>query len=223
MPRLTYSPGYIGLRLINQVEFTTPVAKLNPELPRNVVVRRKPIKFATPKLAGLDGRLELIARIVTKLIKFERIEEKYHRAQEVQGYVERLIVEAMRYGDCHRPTMELADFWLKEKQLIHKLFKVLVPRYLNYSESFTTLHRLSPDYSLFFEKQKGGYYRHPQEIGVLELKGNPLPPIQKEPTKSNYWLTNVLLSSAKEEYEKNKNTEQKVTPRRDVYISKTVK
>ena len=35
-----------------------------------------------------------------------------------------LIAEAIKYGDRHRPTMEMASFWLTEKQLVHKLFKV---------------------------------------------------------------------------------------------------
>jgi large subunit ribosomal protein L17 len=35
--------------------------------------------------------------------------------------------------------MEIADFWLTEKQLVHKLFKVLVPRYENYQTAYTRL------------------------------------------------------------------------------------
>lgn len=41
-----------------------------------------------------------------------------------------LISSAIRYGDCHKPTMELADYWLYEKQLVHKLFKVMVLAYV---------------------------------------------------------------------------------------------
>lgn len=47
-----------------------------------------------------------------------------------------LISDAIRYGDCHKATMEMADYWLVEKQLVHKLFKVLVPRYENYNVSY---------------------------------------------------------------------------------------
>jgi len=50
-----------------------------------------------------------------------------------------LISDAIRYGDCHKHTMEMADYWLDEKQLVHKLFKVLVPRYENFNSSYTRL------------------------------------------------------------------------------------
>lgn len=42
--------------------------------------------------------------------------------------------------------MELADFWLHEKSLVHKLFKVLVPRYADYSRAFTSIFFLAPKY-----------------------------------------------------------------------------
>lgn len=52
-----------------------------------------------------------------------------------------LISEAIRNGPQCEETMEMADWWLEEKQLVHKLFKVLVPRYQNYPASFTTMYR----------------------------------------------------------------------------------
>ena len=71
-----------------------------------------------------------------------------------------LISDAIRNGDCHKHTMEMADYWLEEKQLIHKLFKVLVPRYQNFNTSFTKL-TLGP-------KTYPGYYAG---SAILELKG----------------------------------------------------
>lgn len=56
--------------------------------------------------------------------------------------------------------MEMADFWLTEKQLIHKLFKVLVPRYQSYNSSFTRLI-LGPK----------TYPGHNAGLAILELKG----------------------------------------------------
>ena len=50
-----------------------------------------------------------------------------------------MISDAIRNGDCHKHTMEMADYWLDEKQLIHKLFKVLVPRYKDSNSSYTKL------------------------------------------------------------------------------------
>lgn len=72
-----------------------------------------------------------------------------------------LISDAIRYGDCHKTTMEMADFWLTEKQLVHKLFKVLVPRYENYTTSYTRMWKASQMYPT-------GHFRR----SVLELKGN---------------------------------------------------
>ena len=71
-----------------------------------------------------------------------------------------LISDAIRNGDCHKHTMEMADYWLDEKQLIHKLFKVLVPRYKEYNSSYTKLV-LGP-------KTYPGYYAG---TAILELKG----------------------------------------------------
>lgn len=56
--------------------------------------------------------------------------------------------------------MELANFWIKEKQLVHKLFKVLVPRYQNYTTSFTKLHNAPCIYPGYAYKR-----------AILELKG----------------------------------------------------
>lgn len=60
----------------------------------------------------------------------------------------------------HAETMELADFWILEKQYIHKLFKVLVPRYQNYDSAYTKLHKLQLDYP-------GNHWKK----AVLELRG----------------------------------------------------
>jgi len=57
-----------------------------------------------------------------------------------------LISEAIRHGDTHKPTMEMADYWIEEKQLIHKLFKVLVPRFNDYQTSYTMLYRAPKAY-----------------------------------------------------------------------------
>jgi len=78
---------------------------------------------------GRFGRLKLMRKTVTALVRHERIELNLQRADEARPYAERLISEAIRYGDTHRPTMQLADFWLEDKTLVPKLFKVLVPRY----------------------------------------------------------------------------------------------
>ena len=56
--------------------------------------------------------------------------------------------------------MEMADYWLEEKQLVHKLFKVLVPRYENFKSSYTRLILAPNQYPGKFSGS-----------AVLELKG----------------------------------------------------
>lgn len=71
-----------------------------------------------------------------------------------------LISEALRHGPQNPETMELADFFILEKQLVHKLFKVLVPRYQNYTTSYTR-----------FLYAPCIYPGTPYKRAVLELKG----------------------------------------------------
>lgn len=55
--------------------------------------------------------------------------------------------------------MDMANYWLLEKQLIHKLFKVLVPRYESYNVSYTRILKLST------------MYPNNRARAVLELRG----------------------------------------------------
>lgn len=57
--------------------------------------------------------------------------------------------------------MEMADYWLNEKQLIHKLFKVLAPRYESHTSSYTKM--------LLGPREYPGYHAG---TAILELKGN---------------------------------------------------
>lgn len=55
--------------------------------------------------------------------------------------------------------------------MIHKLFKVLVPRYENYTECFTTLH-IIPTYYWERLNREDKSKRHAQYMqACLELKG----------------------------------------------------
>ncbi|XP_075551287.1 mitochondrial ribosomal protein L17 isoform X1 [Dermacentor variabilis] len=139
--------------------------RLIPALKHGVKHRYR--KLTTPK--GPLGRVEKIRETLTALFKHERIELNHPRADEVRGYAERLISEAIRYGDCHTRTMELADYWIKEKQLVHKLFKVLAPRFATYEGSYTRLHILPTPFNDKFEsKEPGPYYKY--NWVALELK-----------------------------------------------------
>lgn len=105
-----------------------------------------------------------------------------------------LISDALRNGDKHRPTMEMADYWLLEKQLVHKLFKVLCPRYENYNTSVTRMYKAPREYPC-------NQYDRYQKRSILELRGNPYPSVLPDQMHRNRNLIhNVLLDEAKKEF-----------------------
>lgn len=83
----------------------------------------------------------------------------------------------------------MADFWLLEKQLVHKLFKVLAPRFQNYSVSYTRMLKAPKPYP-------GDTYTK----AVLELRGNPYPPLVPDTHQNRNLIHNVLLDEAKKAY-----------------------
>lgn len=93
----------------------------------------------------------------------------------------------------HRSTMEIADFWLTEKQLIHKLFKVLVPRFENCTVSYTRMIKAPRTYP-------GPIY----ERAVLELRGHPYPPLRFDQSQNKHLIHNILLEEAKKDWKKEK-------------------
>lgn len=87
--------------------------------------------------------------------------------------------------------MEVANFYLLEKQLVHKLFKVLVPRFENYQVSYTRMFKAPREYP--------GHYR---QRSVLELRGNPYPSLVPDFNMNRNLLHNVLLDEARKVYKK---------------------
>lgn len=158
------------------------VSKLMSQLKIAVRPRHRNLK----NLDGARGRLDKLRKTVTGLVKNERIELYSQRADEARQYAERLISDAARYGDCHKPTMEMATFWLIEPQLVHKLFKVLVPRYADCTTSYTRMFRAPKIYP-----------GRNLERAVLELRGNPFPPLIGQQNNRRNLLHNVLLDEAK--------------------------
>ncbi|XP_070171962.1 large ribosomal subunit protein bL17m [Polyergus mexicanus] len=158
--------------------------KLVNKLRYNVKPRRK---LRQPQ--GSEGRLLKLRKTLTALIKYERLELNYPRGDETRGYVDQLIFEAIRHGPMHKETMDMANFWIIEKQLVHKLFKVLVPRYQNYTTSFTKLHKAPNIYPI-------GHY----ERAILELRGNIYPTVEQYNPHERNLLHNLLLDAAKKEY-----------------------
>lgn len=87
--------------------------------------------------------------------------------------------------------MAMADYWLLEKQLVHKLFKVLVPRFQESELSYTKIYKAPREYP-------GIYYRR----SVLELRGNPYPSLVTEQHQNRNQLHNILLDEARKEFQK---------------------
>lgn len=89
--------------------------------------------------------------------------------------------------------MEVANFWITEKQLVHKLFKVLVPRFSDCNVSYTRMYRAPREYS-------GMYYKR----AVIELRGNPFPSLVNDHQQNRNVLQNVLIDEARKQYRNKK-------------------
>ncbi len=68
---------------------------------------------------------------------------------------------------------------------MHKLFKVLGPRFANRQSNFTQLHRV-PGY----EGVKN------IAMAFLEYRSNPYPPLQPSKKKNPNWILNILIREA---------------------------
>lgn len=191
-----------GVKYIINDENKTFNDRVYPRIP--FLVRAKPYRLKVPQQFGNNpsGQLKGLAFKVTDLIRDERIVLNYNKATEIRPHVERLIVDAMIYGDRHRPTMALANFWLLDKSMIHKLFKELVPRYRDYPAAFTAIHHIGMDYDLYkrtmTEIARDRHLEPRRGECVLELRGNNLPPIKRPKLNRSELLTNMLLQGARE-------------------------
>lgn len=155
-------------------------------------IRTRPRKMSSTLGLGSGplGRIERLRRVVTALMRYERLESYYGRLDEARGYAERLIHLAIKNGDTDKATMEMANYWLLEKDLVHKLFKVLAPRYRNCTTSFTQMHILPSVYP-----------GHGGALGILELKGNPWPPVEPKKISTKKSLVNQLLDASRTDFE----------------------
>lgn len=92
--------------------------------------------------------------------------------------------------------MDIADYWLLEKQLVHKLFKVLAPRFDNFQVSYTRMYKAPREYP-------GTEFKR----AILELRGNPYPPVKPDYSQNRGFIHNVLLDEAKKQYRQEKYAE----------------
>ncbi|KAL1461064.1 hypothetical protein WDU94_012996 [Cyamophila willieti] len=171
--------------MANQAEVTKLVSRLK------IPILAKHRRLRNPE--GPQGRVKKIRAIVTALFKYERIEVYHYDGDEARGYAERLISDAIRHGDTHKETMEMADYWIEEKNLVHKLFKVLVPRFQNTSSSYTRMLNAPIPHATPEDS-------HPHFRSVIELRGNPFPPLIQSAVDNRLLIQNVLLEEAKKEY-----------------------
>ena len=90
----------------------------------------------------------------------------------------------------------------QDKSAVHKLFKVLVPRFQDFNKCYTSqFNSPKPIPSLEELKRPMGQQKFVTSV-VLELKGHPYPPLAYSNTKPNRKLIhNVLLAEAKKELE----------------------
>ncbi|NXX83455.1 RM17 protein, partial [Urocolius indicus] len=98
------------------------------------------------------------------------------------------LIDYAKLGDTNERAMRLANFWLTEKDLIHKLFKVLAPRFQTHSGSYTRLLQIPNRDELDRAK-----------MAVIELKGNPFPPLICQHRNTEKTLLNQLLKGYRED------------------------
>jgi len=193
---------------MNQAEITRLVTGLRIKIPPH---KRRLVGSWQQDKIGERHTLESLKPTVASLIMHERLELPHHRAQWAREYTERLIQEAVLHGDKHKETMEVAKWWCSaNKGAVYKLFKVLVPRFADYTRSYTRLmHGPSPiiqDYTGI--KSRAIANQFPSRITVLELRGHPYPPLHysnSHPNKNA--IHNVLLSEAAKDYRLNNKKE----------------
>ncbi|VDO57850.1 unnamed protein product, partial [Heligmosomoides polygyrus] len=123
-----------------------------------------------------------------------------------------LIQLGVERGENDEYTAEMMEWWLPEVDLIEKMHRVIVPRFVNKEAPFTSIYRL-PDQRLQ-QYTMGKIERWKRyEIAVLEIDGsnkllkatytaislnanvpgNPFPPVLGEKPDKSSSLLNVLL------------------------------
>ena len=88
--------------------------------------------------------------------------------------------------------MKMASYWLLEEQLVHKLFKVLVPRYRNSQQSYTKMWKVSVSKPTTLQKT------------VLELRNNIYPPLGEVKTNNKNLSENKVINFFIQKKNKNK-------------------
>jgi len=101
-------------------------------------------------------RLALMRNMVTSLLEHERIETTLAKAKELRMEAEKMITLAKK-GDLHARRQALA--FIRDKDVVHKLFGEIKDRYLDRNGGYTKISKLR--------------YRHGDAapLSVIELIG----------------------------------------------------
>ncbi|NWH55605.1 RM17 protein, partial [Fregata magnificens] len=141
---------------------------------------------------GPRSHFDLLRDLGTTLVRHEHIEAPWARADEMWGYAEWLI-DYVKLGDTNERAMHMVDFWLMhaalhEKDLIHKLFKVLASHFQPHPGSYAHLLQIPNRDGLDHAK-----------MAVIKLKGNPFLPFICPCCDTEKTLLNQLLKGYQED------------------------
>ncbi|VDK42993.1 unnamed protein product [Anisakis simplex] len=172
-------------------------SRISASLPRiRATIGHIPQRLKTLRINAHRSRLEILRRIVTRLVREERCEFPLNRAVEARQYMERLLQLGIFRDRDDNYMNEMVDWWLIEGDLRDKFFDVLVPRFAQHPAGpYTDLYRLPNERLESYVRKKRVFYRN-FDIAVLELKGNPFPPVVPEPEDHSNSLLNILLRNA---------------------------
>ncbi|MFH4978423.1 hypothetical protein AB6A40_005132 [Gnathostoma spinigerum] len=172
---------------------STQVAATLPRI--RAVIGHIPQRLKSPSIPPHRSRLEILRVLVTRAVREERFELTLNRAVETRPYLERILQLAINRERDDPYVQEMLEWWLMESDLHEKLYNVLVPRFRDLQGPFTSIYRL-PDQRLplAIDNRRELWRRY--KIGILEIKGNPYPPVVPEPEDYSGNLLNVLLKNA---------------------------
>lgn len=88
-----------------------------------------------------DQRVAMLRNLVTSLIDKGKIETTDTRAKEVRKIADKMITLGKR-GDLHARRQALA--YMYDKQVVHKLFDEIAPKYEERNGGYTRILKLGP-------------------------------------------------------------------------------
>uniref|UniRef100_A0A915DDV0 Large ribosomal subunit protein bL17m n=1 Tax=Ditylenchus dipsaci TaxID=166011 RepID=A0A915DDV0_9BILA len=164
-----------------------------PSLPRlKVPIGHVPQKLKTKGFENPQARIEILRRMVNKVVREERCEFKYNRAVECRQYVERLIQLGIYRGMNDDYTMEMMKWWLIEQDNLDKMVDILLPRFSEMQEPYTAIYQLPrmrvPAKVIGHKATHWNQY----DIAVLELNGNPFPSLDPLQARRREMLKEIV-------------------------------